>query len=145
MRIYHLERVYISRSRTGLPCVGVGGGSKTNTFEGVFVLRQGQLPQAIFLRQSGPLACSTSQAIVPLKKGDIIVEVTGHLPVDPDNPDVYWNVGIWNGEIKEENGEYAVLEEVPELPQIPEEVRKGLSSYHNRSGSYFCVPPASKK
>jgi hypothetical protein len=133
------KTIKITRSRTGLPCVGAGGGAFTNTTSGRFVLRAGKLARAIFVRNSGHLACSLEQALVPIKEGDEVVEIRGHLPIDDNNPDllivVYEIVGITEKEaILKLKGEMSVA-------KLPASVVKGLSIYHNRDGSYFAVPP----
>lgn len=140
-----MKEIRVSRSRTGLACAGVGGGACTNTFAGTFVLRGKDLkdlPGAIFIRQKGSLACSDEQAIVPLQKGDVIVKISGHLPVAEENPDINYDIGVFEGETHFpsliEYGEFAILEEKNDLQvEVPESVREGLSVYHNRDGKFF--------
>ena len=133
-----MENIRISRNRSGLPCVGVGGGAMANTFQGRFVLRDGkELASAIFIRQHGNLSNELDQAIVPVKIGDLVVEVSGFKPADLLNPRLSLRTGRISGFINEE----AILEKV-EYPfsTLPESVREGLSLYHNRDGRYFISP-----
>lgn len=135
-----MQRVFpISRSRSGLPCIGVGGGALTSRTKGRFVIRRGQLAPAIFVRRGGHLACSMDQAVVPLREGDIIVEVYGRRPVDPNNPDIraeaYWVPPIPDGaaEIRCEPAP------APDIFRF-ETVVRALGTYHNRDGAAFVRP-----
>jgi len=130
-----MEKIRISKSRSGLPCIGVGGGAMSNTFQGRFLLRDGrELVSAIFIRQHGNLSCELDQAIVSVKVGDVVVEVSGSKPADLFNPNLSIKASRITGFINDE----ATLEEV-EYPfsTLPESVMEGLSLYHNRDGRYF--------
>lgn len=133
-----MENIKISRSRTGLPCVGVGGGAATNTFSGRFILRDGKLAPAIFVRQNGNLSNAWDQAIVPIRLGDVVVDVYGSKPVDINNPTLTILASritdfVYNDEASLEKMEYP-------LSIFPESVAEGLSQYHNRDGRYFVAP-----
>jgi len=129
-----MEKITVSRSRSGLPCIGAGGGAATNTFNGRFILRGEGLATAIFIRQNGSLSNELDQAIVPVKLGDVVVEVYGSKPVDLNNPNLSLKAGRITGFVNDE----ATLEKV-EYPfsTLPKSVVEGLSLYHNRDGRYF--------
>jgi hypothetical protein len=133
------KTIKITRSRSGLPCVGVGGGAFTNTTNGRLVMRDGFVASAIFVKKSGHLACSLEQAIVPIKEGDEIIEVDGHLPIDDNNPDI--RVVVFTVQKIRENEADLKFKEERAISRLPEIVVKGLSIYHNRDGSYFAIPP----
>ena len=106
----------------------VGGGAMTNTYCGRWVLRNGELAQVHKIYRSGHLACSTSQAEVEIKEGDVVIEVYGHKPVDIENITIIECTKFEGGEWKE-----------TETPEnfIPEKVKRGMSMYHNRDGGFF--------
>jgi hypothetical protein len=133
-----MENINISRSRSGLPCLGAGGGAMSNTCQGRFILRDGKrLADAIFVRQHGSLSNQFDQAIVPVKVGDVVVDVYGSRPVDMNNPNLSVKASRITGFVNDE----ATLEYV-EYPfsTLPESVVEGLSQYHNRDGRYFIAP-----
>ncbi len=139
---------YGSKSKTGIPCLGVGGGAHSNTVIGRVVLRDGQPAPAIFIRNRGDLACHLDQGVVPIKLGDVVVEVEGRLPVASENPDLvvkHWKVvGIRDPRPSDRNSvdENVVIEVEPTTSDVPDlfahpRVIEGLSAYHNRDGTLF--------
>jgi hypothetical protein len=105
-----------------------------NTCQGRFILRSGKLANAIFIRQHGSLSNELDQAVVPVKVGDVVVEVYGFSPVDMNNPGLSVRANRINGFV----GDEATLESVDyPLSGLPESVVEGLSQYHNRDGRYF--------
>jgi hypothetical protein len=140
MRVFKIR--IIRSKRLGIPTVGVGGGAYTNTFEGRFILRRGQLPPPLFIYRSGNLACDEEQAMVVVKPGDIMVFISGHRGVGDPIEGSHIVAGIFKGEIeKKENGEeFAIFHPVEFRGEIPPSVWEGLLTYHNRSGDYFVAP-----
>jgi hypothetical protein len=132
-RDYELRGSY---SNSNKPCLGVGGGAYRSTFSGRILLRSNALPEALFVRSRGQLACSLEQAIIPAQLGDVVVNVAGKLPATPDNPDIeikaYKIVSV-----SDIDGipVFTVLRcEVPPLSIFPWEA---LGTYHNRDGKSF--------
>jgi len=129
-----MYRISIPEWRKGKPCIGVGGGAFANTFQGRFVLREGKLAPTIFIRQRGSLSNELDQAVVPVRVGDLIVNISGSFPIDFSN----FGLSIKTGKIADFVKDEVVLEEVDyPLPALPEKVVKGLSLYFNRDGRYF--------
>ena len=127
-------------TRRGYSVIEVGGGSFTNTFQGTFVIdRNGMLKRSIFTRGSGPLACSSSQAIVPIEKGDFIIKVEGNKPFSGAN---IGNMKVLIVKSTTRGNKTIEVEEIGEMPDIfPghfEKICQGINKYHNRDGSLFC-------
>ena len=73
-----MKRIYIIRSKRGLPCLWEAGGGYTNTGDAVIIGDpDGKPKKAIYIRRSGSLACG-NHALIPVKVGDIIVEASHH-------------------------------------------------------------------
>ena len=134
-----------SLSRSGTPCLGVGGGALTNTFHGRMLFREqdGKYlpPRAIFIKTRGVLASECEQAIVPVKVGDIILVIQGPLPASPDNPDVEilpYMVGSINASRLAVTVDGIRLTIVTQLPEMIAKIPwDALGKYHNRDGSPF--------
>lgn len=126
--------IAIARTRTGHPAFWVGGGAYTNTFTGRFVLTLDGLPRAFFIKSRGPLACEKEQALVLIEVGDWVIEVDGPMPINLDNPDLRWRAEKILS-IHEHGADVEVID--LDLEEIPAVVLRGLSTYHNRDGSYF--------
>lgn len=134
----------ISVSKTGIPCIGVGGGGKTNSYVGraVFQCNGGalKLKEAFFVKSRGHLSCSKDQAIVPVNVRDIIVEYEGYLPIQEENPDARYSL-YRVVDIDTERG-IAVTEDVNMdvwNEVFTPNIITGLSTYHNRDGMWFAA------
>lgn len=114
------------RTRKGYPAMWVGGGKNTRTCQGRFVLRNGELAPALFVRTGGMLSCENDQALVGLLANDLVVEVNGY-----PNPDEI-SISAYRFD-----GEKLRVINTASFVDIPEKVWEGLRSYHNRSGHYF--------
>lgn len=133
-----VTKIKITRTKRDFPAYWVGGGSFTNTFEGVFVLTEHcELPSAMFVRQHGDLSCKTDQALVPLFVGEIIVKVSGPRPADVFNPDLHWEAVRIVAPIKGYEAEVEPVDFNDFLGMLPKQILEGLNRYHNRDGSYF--------
>jgi len=125
-----------SLSRTGIACLGVGGGASSNRFEGRIIIRNGRLPRALTVRARGPLACELDQAIVPVRIGDVVLEIAGSLPPSPETAKV--DAGIVRSFEKRGDSLVLTLEEVLEPKGWDSLVPWwALTTYHNRDGSPF--------
>ena len=130
------KEIRITKTKSNIPAIWVGGGAMTNTFRARWLLHpSGNLKTAMFIKKSGPLACSEEQALVAIKVNDILGEYGGALPAELENPDAtlqYWRVIA----LKDEK---AMLEEIEEPldGEMPFEVLEGCNTYHNRDGSKF--------
>jgi len=127
----------IIQTRAGHPAMSAGGGAYTNTYCARTVLAHNlTLKTADFIKTAGHLASSTEQAIIPIQKGDIIVELSGMKPATDQNPDAT----IRGYKITEITGEKAIGEEIPITHgEIPQSVIRGSQEYHNRDGNYFVI------
>jgi len=124
-------------TRSGKPAVWVGGGSTTSRFSASFVLHEGKLATACFVKVKGHRCCG-EQALVPVQVGDIYVGITGTLPASPDNPVIHiqaWKIlefGKYDGE------PVAIYEPIDfNVENVPPSVWEGANIYHNREGKYF--------
>jgi len=124
-------------TKDGYPALTAGGGSFTNTYKSILVLDANrQLKPASFIRRTGMLANEMDQAIIPVVTGDIIIELSGKLPVNDQNPDAHitgWKITHFT------NQYWIVGEEIPiKHSEIPRKIIEGTSIYHNRNGEFFC-------
>ena len=136
-----------SFSRSGTPCLGVGGGAYSNTLTGRMVLRpDGSKPHALFVKRHGDLACSMQQAIVPVQIGDMILTFQGKLPAERANPDVDTTIYTVNSITKTDTDEPVFGCEVVAGGTLDEETIQAieeaipweaLGTYHNRDGQPF--------
>lgn len=126
--------VEITRSKLGLPCAGVGGGSFADSFMVRYVLSpSNELKRAIFIRRRGDLACRLDQAIVPLTVGDKIVTLRGKGPIVQDNPNLQVKIHV----VTSDN----TIHEASVDWSIPRSVSKGGGVFHNRDGTFFARLP----
>jgi len=132
------NELYIEKTRTGKPAKWIGGGAASNTFTARFIMRNGALAPAIFIRTSGP-RCNGDQALVGLKIGDVYVGIDGRRPAAPDNPDIdifAWRITSFG--VDDEGHSIAIYEEVNlNINDIPPSIWEGANEYHNREGRYF--------
>ena len=140
--------IEVELTKSGFPTIGIGGGATASYGEYRFVLNaRKQLKRALFIKHSGHLANSLSQAIVVLNEGDILIE--GNCKrYDPKaayeaNELKYKAYKI----ISTKQGIPEIILEETDLKfeDIPEKVWDGAMSYHNRSALYFCEPPKEKQ
>ena len=127
----------LTATAAGHPAVTAGGGSCTNTYKAITILTADlKLKPANFIRRTGTLSNELDQVIIPVIKGDIIVELNGNLPISDQNP----QASITGWKITHFHNQYWASGERVEIThsQIPRRVIEGASQYHNREGSYFC-------
>jgi len=138
----------VELTKSGFPTIGIGGGATASKGEYRFVLNsRKQLKRALFIKHSGQLACSLSQAIVVLNEGDILVEgrcgrssTVEAYEIGEINYKAYKVLSAKQG-IPE-----IILEETDlKFQEIPKRIWDGAITYHNRSASYFCEPPKEKQ
>ena len=112
---------------------GVGGGARTHTFVGRVVIRNGALPPG-WVRRYGHLACSSDQALVGPELGDIILELSGQLPANPENPDV----GVQAWRVTTATATEIAAEEISPPDGWKDHIPwAALDTWHNRDGSAF--------
>ena len=135
-----MDELYIAieRTRKGQPAIWVGGGATSNRFSAQFVLRDGKLAPAVFIKTSG-YRCNSEQALVPLREGDVVVGVSGMRPATPENPVIGvhgWRVNKFE---QDDGGNYIAITEYISinLEDIPSSVWEGCNVYHNRDARYF--------
>ena len=127
----------VELTRAGKPALWVGGGSTTSRFSASFVMRNGKLATACFIKVKGHRCCG-DQALVPIQVGDIYVGITGTLPASPENPVI--SVKAWRIlEFDKYDGEpVALCNDVDfNVEDVPPSVWEGANIYHNREGRYF--------
>ena len=132
------EKLEVIKTRRGNPALWVGGGATTSKFSARFVLRAGKLAQACFIARHGH-RCNAGQALIGLREGDIVVELSGRKPPMPDNPET-WCLArqVIDFGVDEQNNPIAYVEYVDiDLDSIPPSVWEGAGIYHNREGRYF--------
>ena len=131
------EKLDITTTRKGNPALWVGGGATTSKFSARFVLRAGKLARACFIAQHGH-RCNSGQALIPLSKGDIVVELSGRRPASPDNPDLFILARRIISFEDDNQHKIAIVEYVDvSVDDIPPSVWRGCEIYHNRDGRYF--------
>ena len=132
------EVLPVEKTRRGNPALWVGGGATTSKFSARFVMRAGKLARAIFIARYGH-RCNSGQALVGLREGDIVVELSGRRPATPDNPEVFVDARRIVGFGADEQGKpIANIEHIDiSLDNIPASVWQGCEIYHNRDGRYF--------
>ena len=131
------EKLDITTTRKGYPALWVGGGATTSKFSARFVLRNGRLAPAIFVARHGH-RCNAGQALVPLQKGDIVVELSGRRPATADNPDLFILARRIISFEDDNQHKIAIVEYVDvSVDDIPPSVWRGCEIYHNRDGRYF--------
>ena len=124
-------------TRRGNPALWVGGGATTSKFSARFVMRAGKLAQACFIARHGH-RCNAGQALVPLQKGDIVVELSGRRPASPDNPDLFILARRIISFEDDNQHKIAIVEYVDvSVDDVPPSVWRGCEIYHNRDGRYF--------
>lgn len=130
--------VEILRTRSKIPVVGVGGGAMSNMFSCRYVLTdRKELKRAIYVKHSGDICNSKSQALVPLCENDIVIEIRGIKPLDVLNTDivvVMSRVVVFN----ETKVECEDISERFDASYIPNKVVVGSHTYHNKNGLFFC-------
>ena len=129
----------IKRNTEGKPVMTAGGGAYHNTYQARTILRPTPdgytLKPAVFVKRTGHRASSMEQAIIPIETGDVIVTMTGKLPITDMNPDAL----IEAYRITEIADQTVTAEEIKITHrEIPANVITGASTYHNKEGSYFC-------
>ena len=132
------EKLKVEKTRTGNPALWVGGGATTSKFSARFVLRAEKLARAIFIARYGH-RCNSGQALVGLREGDIVVELSGRRPASPDNPET-WCIArrVVGFGVDEQGNAVANIEYIDiSLDTIPASVWQGCEIYHNRDGRYF--------
>ena len=127
----------IVRTHRGFPALWVGGGATTSKFSARFVMRAGKLARACFIARTGH-RCNSGQALIPLSKGDIVVELSGRRPASPDNPDLFILARRIISFEDDNQHKIAIVEYVDvSVDDIPPSVWRGCEIYHNRDGRYF--------
>jgi hypothetical protein len=129
----------IKRNHEGKPVMTAGGGAYHNTYQARTILRPHltgyRLKPAIFVKRTGHRASSLEQAIIPIETGDVIVTMTGKLPITDMNPDAI----IEAYQITEISDQTATATEITITHrELPVNVIVGASTYHNKEGCYFC-------
>lgn len=131
-----------------IPCLWEQGGGYTSTGEAILLAdKEGNAPQAIYIRRKGQLACN-KHALIPIKIGMLYISFYHHrqdfsikiyqiTEIDIEKNLVYMDLlysfdeGVW----------------VPELPDyLKTVVEKGIkkaTTYHCR-GPYYCIEPTYK-
>jgi hypothetical protein len=132
----------INRTPEGKPVMTAGGGSLHKTYESQTVLKRSpggyELKEAIFIKTAGHLAGRPDQATIPLELNDVVVYLSGKLPISDLNPDCY--ISAWR--ITDIGLTIADGEQVQIThKEIPLKVITGTGIYHNRKGAYFCSNP----
>jgi len=131
-------KLEVTKTSRGNPALWVGGGATTSKFSARFVLRNGRLAPAIFVARHGH-RCNSGQALVGLREGDIVVELSGRRPASPDNPET-WCIArrIVGFGADEQGNPIANIEHIDISPDnIPASVWQGCEIYHNRDAYYF--------
>jgi hypothetical protein len=136
----------IERSATGEATMSAGGGAFHSTYQAQTILKSTneglKLKTALFVKASGHLACSKEQATIPIEVDDVIVVMTGTLPVSDMNPDA--KISAYR--ITAIDTATARATEIPLNHRlIPPEIITGAGKYHNREGTYFCIDPVKKE
>jgi len=131
-------KLEVTKTSRGNPALWVGGGATTSKFSARFVMRAGELARACFIARHGH-RCNSGQALVGLREGDIVVELSGRRPATPDNPEVFVDARRIVGFGADEQGNpIANIEHIDiSLDNIPASVWQGCEIYHNRDGRYF--------
>jgi len=129
--------VFTEKTQKGFPTLWVGGGATSNRFSATFVLRNGGLAPASFIRTSR-FRSNNEQALVPLQKGDILVGVEGFLPASPDNPVIGIHGWKVKGFIIDDDNILAITESVNiSINDVPPSVWEGCNILYNLDGRYF--------
>jgi len=136
------KTLQVERSATGQPVMSAGGGAFTKTYLAKTVLAPSpegyKLKQASFIKVSGHLASSTEQAIIPVQVNDIVITLSGTLPITDQNPDAT----ITAYRIMSITDQTATVEPITIThAEIPESVILGAGKWHNRLGAFFCYQP----
>jgi hypothetical protein len=138
----------VDRTPSGIATMSAGGGAFTNTYQAITILKTipvgydrektvYDLKNAGLIKTAGHLASSTEQAIIPVDIGDVVVFLSGKLPISDLNPDA----GVSAYRITEINDQNANGEPITVThAEIPQSVIVGAGIYHNRKGGYFCYP-----
>ena len=131
----------VDRTPSGVAIMSAGGGSFTNTYQAITVLKPTatgyELKTAGLIKTAGHLASSTEQIIIPVNVGDVVIYLSGKLPISDLNPDAELSAY----QITDIDLMTARAEEIPIThAEIPQSVIEGAGIYHNRKGSYFCKP-----
>ena len=129
--------VFTEKTQKGFPTLWVGGGATSNRFSATFVLRNGGLAPASFIRTSR-FRSNNEQALVPLQRGDILVGIEGTLPAHPDNP----VIGVHGWKVKGfkiyDDNILAITESVNiSINDVPSSVWEGCNILYNLDGRYF--------
>jgi hypothetical protein len=131
------EVLPVEKTRRGNPALWVGGGATTSKFSARFVMRAGKLAQAYFIARHGH-RCNSGQALVGLREGDIVVELSGRRPATPDNPDLFILARRIISFEDDNQHKIAIVEYVDvSVDDVPPSVWRGCEIYHNRDGRYF--------
>jgi hypothetical protein len=88
----------VDRTPSGIATMSAGGGAFTNTYQAITILKTipvgydrektvYDLKNAGLIKTAGHLASSTEQAIIPVDIGDVVVFLSGKLPISDLNPD----------------------------------------------------------
>jgi hypothetical protein len=133
------KTIKIERTPAGTATMSAGGGSFTSTYLAQTILKHTPdgyiLKPAGFIKRSGHLACSIEQAIIPVEVKDVIIIMSGTLPITDDNPDA--KIEAW--QITDIDLVTARTKQIPITHlEVPINVITGAGTYHNRNGAYFC-------
>jgi hypothetical protein len=134
--------IIINRTPEGTPTMYAGGGSLTKIYEAQTVLKPTpagyELKEAIFIKTAGHLAARTDQAIIPVEVNDVVVYLSGKLPISDLNSDAH----ITAYRITDIGLSIADAEQIEIThKEIPMKVITGTGTRHNRKGAYFCSNP----
>ena len=134
--------IKIDRTPEGQPVIAAGGGAFTKTYEAQTVIKPTpagyELKEAVFVKTAGHLAARTDQAIIPIEINDVVVYLSGKLPISDLNTDaIITAYQITNIGLTIADGEQVQITH----KEIPRSVIEGAGKWHNREGDYFCLNP----
>jgi len=128
--------------------MSAGGGAFHNTYSATTILKVipvglnrekivYDLKNAGLIKTAGHLANSLEQAIIPVEVNDIVVYLSGKLPISDMNQDAK----VTAYRITDIDLTTARAEEITIThAEIPASVIIGAGIYHNRKGGYFSYP-----
>jgi hypothetical protein len=130
--------VSIMRSQHGIPIVSVGGGCDELFFNVKYVLNaRKQLKRALFIRKNVDLSNSLNMAVIPLSVYDIIIDISGPVPLNLNNQNIQVKMQRVVG-ISMAHAETVDVSERFDPTYLPTSVISGSEAQHNRNGAFFC-------
>lgn len=137
-----MERVELTLSKRGLPCIWEKGGAYSSTGDSFLIAdRNGKPKKAIYIRRRGQLACK-EHALIPITVGDYTVSADQHYKdftvsisevVEVNVKEEYYNnkvvntfsEGEWDNPLPEE------------FEAVVEAAKRKAMDYHCRSAYYI--------